>query len=124
MEQKFTVDLEVMRAWSRRCAVNSRETLWLWPLALLSTVGPIVVVAVFGASYFIPAFVVFSAGLLITGVTLGIKAPQLSCPHCGQRPLRWFKLRFYRRNISPLSAEYCEHCFYWLQESSAPHVSA
>jgi len=123
MERRFTVDLEVRRAWSQSCAVNSRETLWLWPLALFSTVGPIVVVAVFGASYFIAAFVAFSVGLLVTGAALSIKAPQLFCPHCGQRPLRWFKLNLHRRNMSPLSAEYCEHCFYWLQESSAPRVS-
>jgi len=124
MDRKFTIDPEVMRAWSQRCAANRRGTLWLWPLALLSTVGPIVLVAVFGAPYFIAAFVVFSVGLLIIGVALSIKAPQLFCPHCGRRPLRWLKLSLYRRDMSPLSAEYCEHCFYWLQEWSVWRVSA
>ena len=124
MERKFTVDPEVMRAWSQNCAVNSRETLWLWPLALLSTVGPIAKVVTLGASYFIGAFVAFSVGLLVIGVILSIKAPQVFCPHCGRRPLRWLKLYRYHLNVSPLSADYCEHCFYWLRESSVPGVSA
>ena len=124
MARKFTVDPEVMRAWSQSCTVNRRDTLWLWPLALLSAAGPIGIVGILGASYFIAAFVAFSVGLLVIGVTLSIKAPQLFCPHCGRRPLRWLKLYRYHLNVSPLSVDYCEHCFYWPRESSVPRVSA
>jgi hypothetical protein len=118
MAQEFIVDSEVMSVWSERCSAYSRNTLWLLPMSLLSTVGPIVVVALYGASYFIAAFSFFGVALFIIGLILTIKAPQLFCPHCSRRPLR--ALRLDRRYMSPLTADYCERCHYWLRESSAP----
>ena len=112
MTSNRILDPNVIRAWSERCVRCRRVTLWLWPLSLLSTLGPIFLVVGFGAVAFIPAFALFAAGLLAIGVALSIQTPLLFCPHCGHRPL----LLLTREHPSLLSAEYCRNCHYWLRQ--------
>jgi hypothetical protein len=116
MDKNFAVDTNVMRAWAERCASYKRSTRWLWPLSLTATVSPIVLIVLLGASYFYLAFAIFVAGLLTAGIVLSIKTPELFCPHCGERPRK--SLRFDRSTPHPFAADFCEHCFYWLRESS------
>ena len=90
MNKKHTLDSSVIRQRADNCATYRRKTMWLWPLALLSTLVPVVSLFVFGAKAFPVAFAFFAVVLLVIGVRLSTCTVLLYCPHCGRRPLKHF----------------------------------
>jgi hypothetical protein len=117
MSKNRTLDPNVIRDWADRCALYRHKTRWLWPSAFLVILGPVISIFVLGAIAAPIAFLVFVIGFLSIGIALSIYTGLLYCPHCNQRPVG---------PSSPLYADYCRHCHYWLQlpeSHGAPLIS-
>src|SRR3569833_1233592 len=112
---KHTLDEAVIQKRRERCETYRRKTRWLWLLTLIGLVAPIIVLLVSGAKAFPIAFMIFAGGLLAVGVRLSTCTALLYCPNCGHRPLKSYRPSYGATPWlrSPLSARFCEHCYYW-----------
>lgn len=111
-----TLDSAVIQTWSERTGLYRRRTWWLWVVVLLATLAPIAIMVSLGSSLFWWAFAIFGLGMLIIGTVLSRETHLLFCPNCGKRPTP-----LQGRYQSPLYADYCVHCGYWLKKPSTPY---
>jgi hypothetical protein len=106
VNHRATFDQQVIDAWATQVATYRSTTGRVENLLVVALIVALILIFVWLNLFTVSTFVLL--GAILVGLSL-FEREGIKCPHCNKLPIS----RIQRG--SPLEADFCIHCFYWLK---------
>jgi hypothetical protein len=101
---RATRDPAVIAAWEQAVLAYKGKHRYLQPALMIGMLVSFILI--FKIAYLVFLFFFLFAALILVRM---LEKHALACPHCARNPVSLFGPE------SPLDAEFCKHCLYWLK---------
>lgn len=103
---RATRDPVVIAAWEQAVLAYKAKYGYLQPTLMIGVLASFALMLIFKSVYLVFLFFILIVAWILAQM---LEKHALVCPHCLRNPVSLFS------HESPLNAEFCKHCLFWLK---------